>query len=332
MQGPRESAPARMRLVYWTRLSYARETLIDRLQGQPGIELQVVDSLPALLAALPGAQVLVLYDAPQDEAAQVVAALRAPDATVRWMHFISAGREGFEAAGLPVHLPVTYTVGCAAPVVAEHAMALLLALARRMGDAHEATRERRWELSLWQSAQSVEGQCMVVVGFGRIGQEVARRARAFGIDIVALSRSGAPHALADRARPLSELHAALGEADIVLVSIALTAETHHLLDAAAFAACKRGARIVNVARGGVIDQVALREALRSGHLGGAGLDVADPEPLPADDPLWDAPNLLVSAHVAGAGSPMTESRMADNLSANIRRFMAGEALRHRVDS
>src|SRR5690606_657715 len=106
----------------------------------------------------------------------------------------------------------------------------------------------------------------------------------------------------DEYHPLSELASVLATVDFIVLSIAQTPETEHLFDAALFAACKPGAYLVNIARGGLVDQIALAEALRSGRLGGAGLDAQDPEPLPASDPLWDAPNLILSPHFAGGGS------------------------------
>jgi phosphoglycerate dehydrogenase-like enzyme len=319
-----------MKIVYWARLALAKAQITAQLNAVDGVELTVADNLPDLLAALHGAEGLVLADAPPAEARQVVDALRAPGGTLRWMHFITAGREGFEAVGLPPGVAITYAAGGAAPAVAEHAMALLLALGRRVPDMLRQGAERRWDRALAARATSLEGQTMVIVGFGHIGQEIAKRARGFGVRIVALSRAGKPHALADQSRPLSELHAVLGEADSVMVAIALTEETRHLLDRAAFAACKHGALIVNVARGGVIDQTALREALASGQLGGAGVDVTDPEPLPSDDPLWGAPNLLVSPHFAGAGSPGTLDRLAGGAADNLRRLLAGEPLKDQV--
>src|SRR5690554_2559159 len=121
-----------MRVVYWARLQLAKRQVIEALQAVPGAELTVVEQLPDLLAALKGADALIAYDAPPPQAKQVVEALSAEDNSVRWMHFLTAGREGFDAVGLPANVAVTYPAGCVAPTVAEHAMALLLALMRRV--------------------------------------------------------------------------------------------------------------------------------------------------------------------------------------------------------
>lgn len=320
-----------MRILYWPKIQLGRAVIAEQLGAVPGAELLVTETLPQLLAALPGAAGIVLADAAEAEARQVVEQLRAPGNTVRWLHFVSAGREGFEAAGLPPGIAVTYAAGAAAPAVAEHAMALLLSLGRRIPVVLAQQAERRWDrVAPGSRAWALEGKTLAIVGYGQIGQEIAKRARPFGARIVALSRSARPDALVDEALPLSQLHETLGRADAVVLSIALTPETQHLIDRAALAAFKPGALLVNVARGGVVDQAALREALHDGRLAGAGLDVVDPEPLPATDPLWDSPNLILSPHFAGSGSPATVARLAGGAAENLRRFMAGQPLLHQV--
>jgi phosphoglycerate dehydrogenase-like enzyme len=321
-----------MRIVYWARFPLAKTRIVERLGGVADCELTVTDNLAQTLAALPGAEALILFDAPVAEARQLVQAIAVPGSTLRWMHFISAGREGFEAAGLPGGIAVSYAAGAVAPAVAEHAMALLLALGRRIPEAIAQKAERRWDRALAARATSLEGQMLAIVGLGHIGEELAKRARAFGMRVVAVTRSARQSSAVDAVEGLEALHRVLGAADVVAIAIALTAETHHLIDAAALAACKRGALIVNVARGGVIDQVALDEALRSGHIGGAGLDVTDPEPLPADDPLWSSPNVLISPHVAGAGSRASVERLAAGVVENLERLRAGQALAHCVST
>ncbi len=321
-----------MRIVYWARLQLAKALVIEQLGAVPGVELVIAENPQSLLAAMPGAQGIVLYDAPPTEARQVIEALRAPGNTVRWLHFLTAGREGFDAVGIPAGIAVTYAAGGAAPAVAEHAMALLLALGRRVPEVLVQQAQGKWDRTPATRASSLEGKTLAIVGFGHIGRELARRARPFGAKIIGLSRSARPDPLLDEARPLSELHAVLARSDVVVVSIALTADTHHLLDRAAFAAFKPGAHLVNVARGGVIDQAALVEALTSGKLGGAGLDVTDPEPLPAGDPLWACPNLIISPHFAGGGSAATLARLAGGAAENVRRYVAGEPLLHQVSA
>lgn len=320
-----------MRIVYWPRLPIAKKEITDDVNSLGDCEFVLAETLTDVLAALPGADALVLTDAPTAEASQIVDALSAAGNRVRWMHFISAGREGFEAAGLPRHLTITYAAGAVAPTVAEHAMALLLALVRRVPEMVVQNAERRWDRSIARRASSLEGRTLAIVGFGRIGEELGRRARAFGMRVVAVTRTVRPSRDADAVEPLDRLHPVLADADVVVVAIALTADTHHLIDAAALAACRRGALLVNVARGGVVDQAALGEALRSGQIGGAGLDVTDPEPLPAGDPLWSCPNLLISPHFGGGGSRASVQRLAASVLDNLQRLRAGEPLLDVVD-
>jgi phosphoglycerate dehydrogenase-like enzyme len=321
-----------LRIVYWARLQLAKKEITAALQSMPGVDLVVTATLPETLEALPGAQGLVLVHGPQHEARQVYEVLRAPGNTVRWMHFISAGREGYEELGWPPGVTVSYAAGAVAPGVAEHAMALLLALGRRVPDLVRTVMPRRaWDRTLVASqARSLEGGTLAIVGYGHIGRELARRARAFGMRIVTVSRSPVRDEQVDEALPLSALYQALAKADAVAVCIALTPETTHLLGEAEFAACRPGALLVNVARGPVLDQAALVRALHSGQIGGAGLDVSDPEPLPAADPLWDCPNVLISPHYAGSGNPRSVQRLAEGVAENVRRLSAGEPLLHVV--
>jgi phosphoglycerate dehydrogenase-like enzyme len=242
------------------------------------------------------------------------------------MHFIAAGREGFEAAGLPRGIAISYAAGAVAATVAEHALALMLALGRRVPEFAQQARERRWDRAVSARASSLEGQTLAIVGYGSIGIELARRARPFGMRVVAVTRSAKASGDVDAVFGLDALHRVLGDADVVAIAIALNDQTHHLIGRAALAACKRGAMLVNVARGGVVDQVALAEALRSGQIGSAALDVTDPEPLPPSDPLWDCPNLLISPHFAGGGSKASVGRIVGGVLGNLKKLMAGEPL------
>jgi phosphoglycerate dehydrogenase-like enzyme len=319
-----------MRVVYWARIGLAKALITERLSAVPGTELVVVEKLPELLAALPGTEALIVSDPPESEARAIVESLASPQNTVRWIHFVSAGQEGFAAAGMPPGIAVTHPAGAISPTVAEHAMALLLALGRHVPEIAAATQRHDWDRRMAQTVTTLEGAVLAIVGFGSIGQEIARRARGFGARIVAVTRSPKPNDLADEVLPLAALHQVLGRADAIAVAIALAAETHHLMDAAAFAACKKTALFINVARGGIVDQAALAAALTAGTIAGAGLDVAEPEPLPGDDPLWGCPNLLLSGHFSGSGSLLSQRRLADGAGDNLERFIAGRPLAHQL--
>jgi glyoxylate reductase len=198
---------------------------------------------------------------------------------------------------------------------ADLAFALLLAAARRLPQGEAAVRAGEWVT--WEPAgdlgTQVTGATLGIVGWGRIGQAVARRAEGFGMEVV--------HS---RPTPLEEL---LERADFVSLHVPLSPATRHLIDAAALTRMKPGAILVNTARGGVVDQAALAAALADGELAGAALDVTDPEPLPPDDPLLDAPNLLVVPHI-GSATVHTRSRMADLAVDNLLAALAGEPMPH----
>ena len=203
---------------------------------------------------------------------------------------------------------------------ADLAFALLLALARRIVPGAEKVRSGEWRT--WEPASDLgadlAGATLGVVGWGRIGQAVARRAEGFGMEIVHSSRSSGV--------PLSEL---LEQADFVSVHTPLTSDTRHLIGAEALTQMKPTALLVNTSRGGVVDQDALRTALHEGAIAGAALDVTEPEPLPADHPLLDAPNLLVVPHV-GSATVRTRARMAEMAVENLLAALDGDPMPHPV--
>lgn len=197
---------------------------------------------------------------------------------------------------------------------ADLTLALLLAAARRLPSAAANVTGGDWRT--WEPlgflGLELAGARLCVVGAGRIGRAVATRAEAFGMTVEFVRRD-------------DDLHAAFGRAEVVSLHAPLTPQTAHLIDAAALAAMRPGAILINTARGGLVDQEALAAALRSGQLSAAGLDVTDPEPLPADDPLLRAPNLIVLPHI-GSATDATRTRMAERAVANVLAGLAGEPL------
>lgn len=318
------------KIVYWPRIALAQAQIEARLRAIGQVRLVVASSLEHLLAELPNATGLVLPDAPVDQARQITKALAEPDATVRWMHFITAGRNGFEAAGMPSKTAITWPRGAVAPTVAEHAMTLLLALARRVPDMLAAAGKGHWDTTLSARADAIEGKRLLIVGFGQIGREVATRANAFGMRVEAVSRTVRAEPGLEAMYPLSALDERLAVADAIVLCAPLSPDTHHLIDARRLALCLPGAYLINVGRGGLVDPDALASALRAHRLAGAGLDVTEPEPLPPGHALWHTGRIIISPHLAGGGSPASMNRLADGAAENCQRLLAGEPLLDRL--
>ena len=217
-------------------------------------------------------------------------------------------------------IPVGNTPDVLTDATADLAFALLLALARRIVAGAAKVRAGQWRT--WEPAgdlgADLAGATLGVVGWGRIGQAVARRAAGFGMEVVHSSRSSGI--------PLADL---LARADFVSLHTPLTPQTRHLIGADALARMKPTALLINTARGGVVDQDALRAALHAGTIAGAALDVTEPEPLPADHPLLDAPNLLVVPHV-GSATVHTRAKMAAMAVDNLLAALAGLPMPHQV--
>ncbi|HET9652529.1 MAG TPA: D-2-hydroxyacid dehydrogenase [Usitatibacter sp.] len=296
------------------------------LDAVAGVSLRVADSPGAITAMAASADALVIPGTVYEAA--LAQAVRAHG--VRWIQLVSAGYERLQAIGVPPGTIVTNAGDSWSASVAEHACMLLLALARRLPDALHAQAAGTWRRELMSRVASLDGATLVVVGFGSIGREVARRAKAFGMRVVGVRRSAQPAPEADAVFTAGRIAEALAQADAIVVAVPQSEETERLFDANLFARCNRGALFVNVSRGGVVDQDALLDALREGAIGGAGLDVTTPEPLPREHALWHAPNVIVTPHLGGSG-PAAYRRVAATIAENARRHLAGEPLLHRVD-
>lgn len=315
-----------MRVAFWP--SIAGDEIAARLRRIAGVDLVITDSVDKLGEAIPETEALVIGG--HFFSAEVAAVLRAKAKRLRFIQSFTAGYEGLQAHGVPPGVMVANAGDSWSPAVAEHGMALLLALVKCLTPAIRNQPRHAWDRAHSVRMGSLEGRTLAVVGFGGIGRAFARLAKPFGMRVIGLSRSAQPDPLADEVRPIGELEAALGQADVVLVSAPYSKETHYMIGAPQLAACKPGALLINLARGGLVDPVALAAALKSGQIGGAGTDVTDPEPLPADDPFWDAPNLIITPHVAGASGPVGRNRLAEFIGANVARFVAGEPVSHVV--
>ncbi|AGC47191.1 D-3-phosphoglycerate dehydrogenase [Myxococcus stipitatus DSM 14675] len=224
------------------------------------------------------------------------------------------------------------TPGALTETSADFAFALILGLARRVAEADAYIRAGHWRT--WSPTlllgTDVYGATLGIVGPGAIGSAVARRARGFGMRILYVGREARPALEVETGAVRVDKATLLAEADIISLHVPLTPATRHWVGRGELAAMKPGALLVNTARGGVVDPVALVEALRDGRLGGAALDVTDPEPLPPDSPLMTLPNVLLAPHIASA-SHATRGRMASMAVDNLLAALEGRRPPHCVN-
>jgi phosphoglycerate dehydrogenase-like enzyme len=251
---------------------------------------------------------------------------------LRWIQSSSAGAEEFVAIPELAKSDVLLTNSkiLLGPGVADHAMALLLYVTRDM---------KHWTEQLPIGFKQVPGLPMIelqgktalIVGFGGIGQQVAQRAGGFGMRVLAIDVLDMPltREVEYIGRP-EDLDRLLPEADVLFLTVPHTKQTEGMIGKKQFDLMKKGAYVVNVARGAVVDTAALTEALQSGKLAGAGLDVVEPEPLPADHPLWKMKNTMITPHAAGQMDGL-RARQVALYRDNIERFLAGKPMRHLVD-
>ena len=251
-----------------------------------------------------------------------------------WIQNVGAGVERLVTDDFRERdLILTNGSGIMAPNIAEHVIGLMLAFGRRLPQLLHAQRDQRWRTDVGrESVTELTGQTAVLVGLGDIGLAVARRLKAFDVTVIGVRRSVGDELPenVDEVVATDDLDSVLGRADHVVSSVPHTPETVGLFDAARFAKFKDGARLYNVGRGTSVVQPDLIAALESGKLSAAGLDVTDPEPLPEGDPLWTAPNVIITGHTSGS-TPLFEERLFALFSENIRRYVAGEELLNVVD-
>ncbi len=267
---------------------------------------------------------------------------------LRWLQLHSAGVD--HLLGQPVmksEVIITTTSGIHAVPIAEYAFASMLAWSYRVPKMLYYQNRREWPRGRWNIfvGQELRGATLGILGYGSIGREVGRIGKCLGMRIVAAKRSvaevrdvgyriagiGDPEAqILDAIYPPKQLGEMLAQCDFVVISLPLTPETEGLIGEEELKAMKPNAYLVNISRGGIVDEAALVKALREGWLAGVGLDVFQEEPLPPDSPLYDLENVILSPHVAGF-SPHYDERASDLFAENLRRYMSGEELLNLVD-
>lgn len=291
----------------------------------PALQWAFAYSPAELKREIVDADVLILSNrAATPEAGEI---LRNEGKSLRWIHFLTAGFDRGIAMGLPEGVAVTHSPGLRSAMVAEHAMALLLGLTRAIPDVVVAQQNHLWlRAEISAKTWCLAGANACIVGLGHVGRELGLRLQSFGAKLIGVSRSTQPVPGFGAVFQREDLCTALEGADVVLVCTHATEDTKHLFGAKEFAAMKRGALFVNIARGSIVVENALIDAIQSGHLGGAALDVQATEPLPADSPLWNLPNVIISPHSAGSG-PGTYPERRELFSENLKRLQNGEVLK-----
>jgi phosphoglycerate dehydrogenase-like enzyme len=276
------------------------------------------------------AEAEVLYDFPKGHVRDLTQV--APK--LRWLQASMAGAgEVARSAGLlETDVVVTTASGVYSGPLAEFVVMAMLQHVKNLERLRRDKAERVWRQTY---TDTLEGKTLCIVGMGNIGRAVAQRVRPLGTRVLGVKRTvhedDPARSHADALYGTDRLHDALGEADYVAVTLPGTPETRHLVDAEAIAAMKPGAHFANVGRGSVVDEAALVEALKRGHLSGAALDVFETEPLPQESPLWELENVIISPHSTDNLPGLTNRLQTDLFCANLRRYLDGEPLLNVLD-
>jgi phosphoglycerate dehydrogenase-like enzyme len=268
------------------------------------------------------AQAIITYRFPKET-------LRADAPKLELLQILGAGVDYLLPLDwLPPGVTMLTNSGAHVPKAAQSGLMTLLMLNARLPELAWSHREKKWNRIF---TTTLEGKTLLIVGVGAIGSGIAKHAKAFGMRVLGIRRSGVAQPNVDEMHKPEALHALLARADFVVLNTALTPRTRFLMGKEEFAQMRRGAGFVNMSRGGLVDPAALDEALRSGQLSGAVIDVTYPEPPPTDWPYWDTPNLFITPHVLSDDIEEYVPRTLDLFFGNLRRHFAGEPLTNVVD-
>jgi len=318
-----------MKVVYNSRVKPADISYITN--KFPEFEFTITYGPEDIARELGDAEVLFISNRVYVE--DMVAAVNANASSLKLIHFTTSGIDkALKAGGFPKGVTVANVAGLRGPTLAEHAFALLLCLSHQFRAIEAARKDHAWlRDEITQTVSSLKGKTLVVIGVGATGQSMARKARAFDMRVIGVSRNYTPDDLIHEVFPRERVNEALAQADAVLMSMPSTAETRGFLDAGRFASMKPGAFIINVARGDLINEDDLIAACKAGTIGGAGLDVQAEEPMPADSPLWEVDNIVISPHVGGGGGGPDDTDLDDMLIENLQLYLNGKPLKRLVD-
>ena len=247
-----------------------------------------------------------------------------------WVHVIRAGYDAFDTdAYEEAGTALTNSTGVHDTTVGEIAVGYMLSLARLLHRYRDHQKENDWYEPDYERPFTVENERLCVIGLGTLGEGIARRADALGMDVVGVRRSEESIPSVSELYHPDDLHEAIADARFVAIAVPHTPETTDLLSAAEFEAMGENAYLINVARGPIVDTEALIDALDSGRIGGAALDVFETEPLPEESPLWDFEEVIISPH-RGSATNRYHLDIADLVKENVDRLQSGEELRNRV--
>jgi len=312
-------------LLYWPadRVDHL-ETMRTAARAADPFQVRMVESLDAL--DLSRARAFAVSDAHMDDS-MIDMIRRAP--RLEFIQLLSSGSEATAAASLPAKLAISNAPGIWAPSVAEHAVALLLALTRQLPYLLDLQGRHEWRPDLVRPRlHGLEGMSVAVVGCGAIGRAIGARLAPFGVTRIGVSRTGAgaPGDAFDELAPVDSLAQVLDRVEALFLSVPLSDATHHLIAGPELQALGPNGFLVNTARGPVVDSQALVHALTTDQIAGAAIDVADPEPLPADSPLWTTKNVIIAPHVGSHPSnPLTAGRrLGALLKGNLERLHHGQ--------
>jgi phosphoglycerate dehydrogenase-like enzyme len=280
----------------------------------PDIEIVAAASEEAALAAAGGAEIVM------GKAQTVTPRLFAALDRLRWIQALTTGTDPIEALALPAPVMVTSGRGIHGPQMSELAILMMLALLRDLPSMLRNQAERRWQR--WPQ-RLLAGRTALLVGLGQIAEAVAARCRAFDMQVIGVSDGRGKVDGFAAVYPRARLAEAAARADFVIVIVPYGADTHHLVGEAVLRAMRPDAFLLNIARGRVVDEAALLRALEQGWIAGAGLDVFEREPLPPEDPLWQAPNLLITPHIGGMSDRYAE-QVLPILQQNLLAYLAGQ--------
>jgi D-2-hydroxyacid dehydrogenase (NADP+) len=296
---------------------HIRTELLQGLEARfPAVAFHLVDRPESTAPFIADAEVLIAYHLPD----AVIDAGR----KVRWIQSVGTGVDGFiTRPSLRSDVLLTRMHGIQAEPGAEAALGSMFALARQLPAMLQNQARHHWDRDTRASARLLGGKTVAIVGIGAIAEVLARKCGCLGMTVEGVSDGRQSVAAFVRIRPRAELIEAARNADFLVLLAPLTAATQHLLNRAVFQAMKPTAYLINIARGGIVDETALVEALRSRQIAGAALDVFAEEPLPPDHALWSLPNVIITPHAAGMHADYV-SDLKPTLEHNIQCFLSGE--------